>query len=133
MVSYLNHLFAERIGGRDFGQSDRLYKFEKIKIAKRKAQQENPHINLIDLGVGEPDWMAEKEVVEILYQEALKWENRGYTEYGIQDFKVAASEYLDRVFGVENINPETEIIHGIGSKSILALLPQAFINPGDAT
>jgi LL-diaminopimelate aminotransferase len=41
--------------------------------------------------------------------------------------------YLQTVFGVSGINPETEVLHGIGSKPVLAMLPAAFINPGDVT
>jgi LL-diaminopimelate aminotransferase len=39
---------------------------------------------------------------------------------------------MKRVFGVE-LNPVTEINHSIGSKPALAMLPAAFINPGDIT
>lgn len=53
--SYIQNLFAERIGGAGFGKGTVLYKFEKIKRAKRRAQQENPGVELIDLGVGAKD------------------------------------------------------------------------------
>src|ERR1700722_2902093 len=38
---------------------------------------------------------------------------------------------MERVYGVKGIDPETEVIHSIGSKSALSLLPGALINPGD--
>jgi LL-diaminopimelate aminotransferase len=38
---------------------------------------------------------------------------------------------LERVCGVTGINPETEVMHSIGSKAALSILPAAFINPGD--
>ncbi|HXK64992.1 MAG TPA: aminotransferase class I/II-fold pyridoxal phosphate-dependent enzyme, partial [Spirochaetota bacterium] len=47
------------------------------------------------------------------------------------EFKYAAAKYLKEVFGVEGIDPETEVNHSIGSKPALAMLPSAFINPGD--
>lgn len=131
--SYIQGMFAQRIGGRSFGQDTVLYKFEKIKRAKREAVQQNPGVELIDMGVGEPDWMAEPEVIEVLYREAQKPENRGYTDNGIQEFKEAAAQYMAKVYGVTGLDPVTEVNHGIGSKSILAILPQAFINPGDIT
>ena len=37
--SYIQNLFAERIGGKQFGKDTTLYKFEKIKRAKRKAKK----------------------------------------------------------------------------------------------
>ena len=45
--------------------------------------------------------------------------------------KQAAARYLERVCGVTGINPETEVIHSIGSKAALSILPAALINPGD--
>ena len=133
MESFIQGLFAERIGGEKFGKDTVLYKFEKIKRAKREAIAKNPGKELIDMGVGEPDWMAEPEVIEVLYNEAKKWENRGYTDNGIGEFKEAAAKYMEKVYGVAGLDAEKEINHGIGSKPILALLPLAFINPGDIT
>lgn len=133
LQDYIQSLFAERVGGSSFGNDATLFKFEKIKRAKREAVQKKPGIALIDLGVGEPDWMAEPEVVEELYNQARKRENRGYTDNGLQDFKAAAAQYMKTVFQVPGLDAVNEINHGIGSKSILALLPLAFINPGDIT
>src|SRR6476620_3510612 len=65
-------LFAERIGGRNYGKSTAIYKFEKIKRAKRAALAANPGAEIIDMGVGEPDDMAFPEVVARLHQEALQ-------------------------------------------------------------
>ncbi|MGM0501649.1 MAG: LL-diaminopimelate aminotransferase, partial [Bacillota bacterium] len=87
----------------------------------------------IDMGVGEPDSMADDGVVETLCQEAAKPENRFYADNGIQEFKDAAVEYMDEVFGVSDLDNETEVNHSIGSKPALAMLPSAFINPGDIT
>jgi LL-diaminopimelate aminotransferase len=133
MESYIQNLFAERIGGSRFGKEEEIYKFEKIKRAKREALGENPGVELIDLGVGEPDEKTFDVVIKTLQEEAEKPENRGYADNGIEAFKIAASRYLKNVFGVEGILPEVEINHAIGSKSSLSMLPSAFINPGDIT
>lgn len=129
--SYLQQLFAERIGGANYGKSGAIYKFEKIKRAKRAALAANPGGWIIDMGVGEPDDMAFPEVVEVLCQEARKRENRGYADNGDDVLKEAAARYLDRVFGVPGIDPRSEVIHSIGSKAALSILPAALINPGD--
>lgn len=129
----IQSLFAERIGGNMFGKDQKIYKFEKIKRAKRAALAANPGVELIDFGVGEPDEMAYPGVVQTLQQEAEKTENRGYADNGIQEFKDAAVRYMRTVFSVSDINPETEVLHGIGSKPILAMFPSVFINPGDIT
>ncbi len=128
---YIQDLFAERIGGSNFGKDTAIYKFEKIKRAKATAIKENPNTELIDMGVGEPDQMADAGVIEELYTAAKKPENRGYADNGGQDFKDAAALYLDQVFGVKDVDPNSEIIHVIGAKSGLAMLPKAFINDGD--
>lgn len=132
-TDYIQQLFADRLGGPQFGLKEEIYKFEKIKRAKKEALEANPHMELIDLGVGEPDAMADAAVVRILAEEAGKLENRFYTDNGILEFNQAAANYMKDVFGVDDLNPETEINHVIGSKSALAMLPAAFINPGDIT
>src|SRR5688572_17386287 len=129
--SYIQNIFAERIGGKNYGKTTAIYKFEKIKRAKRAALSAHPGAEIIDMGVGEPDEMAFPEVVEELHQEAQKPENRGYADNGDSTLKQAAARYMERVCGVAGINPETEVLHSIGSKAALSILPAAFINPGD--
>lgn len=129
--SYIQNLFAERIGGRQYGKSTAIYKFEKIKRAKRAAMAAHPGKEIIDLGVGEPDEMAFPEVVEALCTEARKPENRGYADNGDAVLKEAAARYLREVCGVAQIDPETEVVHSIGSKAALSILPAALVNPGD--
>jgi LL-diaminopimelate aminotransferase len=131
--TYIQSLFAGRIGGALFGKEQKIYKFEKIKRAKRAALAAHPGAELIDFGVGEPDEMAFPGVVQALQEEAEKPENRGYADNGIQEFKDAAARYMQKVYGVSGINPETEVLHGIGSKPVLAMFPAVFINPGDIT
>src|SRR5215510_6507167 len=115
--SYIQNLFAERIGGRQYGKSTAIYKFEKIKRAKRAAMTAHPGAEIIDMGVGEPDEMAFPEVVQKLSEEARKPENRGYADNGDLILKQAAARYLERVCSVQGIDPETQIIHSIGSKA----------------
>ncbi len=129
--TYIQNLIAERIGGNQYGKSNAIYKFEKIKRAKRAALAANPGAEIIDMGVGEPDEMAFPEVVEQLHLEARKPENRGYADNGDNRLKEAAAQYLEKVCGVPGINPETEVLHSIGSKAALSILPAALINPGD--
>lgn len=132
-MDYIQELFAERIGGNSFGSSDVYYKFEKIKREKQKAVRMHPEVELIDLGVGQPDHMADLSIIEVLTKEAHRWENRGYADNGIDEFKKAAALYMEEVFRVPGINWEREVIHMIGSKAAFTILPQAFINPGDIT
>jgi len=129
--SYIQNLIAERIGGRMFGKDTKIYKFEKIKRAKAAAKAAHPGVELIDMGVGEPDEMAFPGVVKILQSEAEKPENRGYADNGIYELKQAAALYMENVFGVKGLDPSTEVNHSIGSKPALAMMASCFINPGD--
>ncbi|PJN53574.1 LL-diaminopimelate aminotransferase [Paenibacillus sp. GM2FR] len=131
--TYIQQSFANRIGGANYGKDTAIYKFEKIKRAKAAAKQEHPGTELIDMGVGEPDEMADAGIVAKLAEEAAKRENRGYADNGIPEFKEAVVRYLKNVFGVEGIDAATEVLHSIGSKPALAMLPSCFINPGDIT
>jgi len=127
---YIQQLFAERIGGAQYGKSTAIYKFEKIKRAKLAAKKEKPDVELIDMGVGEPDEMAFPEVVSALITEAAKPENRGYADNGGPEYKEAVARHMKKVYGVE-LDPATEVCHSIGSKTALSLIPACFINPGD--
>ena len=131
--SYIQGIFSERIGGSGFGKDTKIYKFEKIKRAKAAARVAHPKTELLDFGVGEPDEMAPNVVVEALRIEAGKAENRGYADNGIQELKEGAVRYMERVYGVKGLDPVREVIHSIGSKPALAMLPDAFINSGDVT
>lgn len=128
--SYIQSLFAERIGGSGFGKDTRVYKFEKIKRAKAAAREAHPDISLLDFGVGEPDEMAYPIVRDALKKEVDEHGNRDYADNGIPEFKEAAAAYLKNVYKVD-VNPEDEVLHAIGSKSALSMMPSAFVNPGD--
>ncbi|NLX53571.1 MAG: LL-diaminopimelate aminotransferase [Planctomycetaceae bacterium] len=129
---YFQELFADRIGGSRYGMDTEIYKFERIKRAKRQALADFPDRQLVDFGIGENDAMAPVTVRQRMAEEINRPENRGYADNGIPEFKQAVARFMGRTFGVE-LDPVTEINHCIGSKTALAMLPACFINPGDIT
>jgi LL-diaminopimelate aminotransferase len=129
---YFQTLFAERIGGSGYGKGTEIYKFEKIKRAKRKALADHPERKLIDFGIGENDEMAPESVRRVMADEINQPKNRGYADNGIAEFKEAAARLMAREFNVA-LDPVTEINHCMGTKTALAMLPAALINPGDVT
>lgn len=129
---YFQQLFADRIGGANYGKGTEIYKFEKIKRAKRKALADHPERKLIDFGIGENDEMAPASIRARMSTEIDKPANRGYADNGILAFKEAAARFMDREFGVK-LDPATQVNHCIGSKTALAMLPATLINPGDIT
>ncbi len=131
MDSYIQNLYAQRIGGSGYGKGTEIYKFEKIKRAKRAALAASPGVELIDMGVGEPDEMAPKPCVDALEAAARKPSNRGYADNGGDLYRAAAVRWMNNVCGVSGLDPQKHICHSIGSKAALSILPACFINPGD--
>ena len=129
---YFQSHFAARIGGAGYGKGTEIYKFEKIKRAKRQALADHPERTLLDFGIGENDGMAPESVRRAMAAEIEKPENRGYADNGIAAFKEAAARFMQRFFGVP-LDPVTEVNHCIGSKPALAMIPACFIDPGDVT
>src|SRR3989440_580602 len=128
---YIQNLFAERIGGRGYGKGTEIYKFEKIKRAKRAALAAHSGAELIDMGVGEPDEMAFPESIDALIAAAKNPANRGYADNGGNEYKEAAARWMTKVCDVNGIDPASQVVHSIGSKAALSILPACFINPGD--
>ncbi len=129
---YFQQLFAQRIGGANYGKGTEIYKFERIKRAKRKALAEHPERPLVDFGIGENDAMADESVRRVMADEISKPQNRGYADNGILAFREAVARLMAREFNV-TLDPATEINHAIGTKPALAMLPAVFIDPGDVT
>ncbi len=129
---YFQELFAQRIGGSRYGKDTAIYKFEKIKRAKRRALAEHPERPLIDFGIGENDEMAPRVVRREMTEQIGRPENRGYADNGIDEFKQAVARFMARQFDVE-LDPNGQINHCIGSKTALAMLPATLIDPGDVT
>lgn len=129
-------LYADRIGGEKFGTDTTVYKFEKIKRARDAFQLAHPEIPVINVGVGEHDGLEPLRVSRTIAEEVHKKRNKGYPDNGILEFQQAAARYVNRNFGTK-IPKDKEaakwVIHGFGSKNILALLPTSLINPGDVT
>src|SRR5438477_632939 len=59
---WFQSLFADRIGGANYGKGTEIYKFEKIKRAKRAVLAAHPERQLLDFGIGENDDMADPYV-----------------------------------------------------------------------
>ncbi|RLA83262.1 MAG: LL-diaminopimelate aminotransferase, partial [Deltaproteobacteria bacterium] len=88
-------------------------------------------VDVIDLGVGDPDLPTPKRVVERMREAVLDPSNHRYPSYeGLREFREAAARWYLRRFGVE-LDPSREVMALIGSKEGIAHIPLAFVNPGD--
>ena len=70
-------LYAERIGGEKFGTDTTVYKFEKIKRARKKFEAAHPEISVINVGVGEHDGLEPKSVSNMIAEEVFLRINKG--------------------------------------------------------
>jgi LL-diaminopimelate aminotransferase len=105
------------------------YKFQELEqqIADKRAAG----IDVISLGIGDPDQPTYGHVVEAM-QEAVA--NPAYHQYpsnrGHDEFRQAFAEFYDRRFGVA-IDPKGEVIPAIGAKECIYNLCFAFLDPGE--
>jgi len=127
----VQNLFAQRIGGENFGRVQQTFKFTLINNAKKAFIDKNPTAKVIDMGVGEPEEIPSEDIIQRLYQEALVKENRIYPCNGTLEFCEAAARYLNRAFSI-SVDPKKEVMHCIGAKAALAQIPLAFVDPGDS-
>lgn len=130
MGELIQNNIAMRLGGKEFGKTEGVYKFAKIKAAKREANAAHPERQIIDMGVGEPDSTAHDSVLDRLNAESRLSGNRFYADNGIPEFQRACIKYMADQYGLGSLS-EANVMHGIGSKPILAMIPLCFINPGD--
>ena len=95
-----------------------------------KAERAAQGIDIIDLGVGDPDQPTPAHVVDSLVHAAHKGENHRYpSSEGMLSYRQAVSEwYAQKSI---DLDPTNEVLALIGSKEGLAHLPLAFVNQGD--
>jgi LL-diaminopimelate aminotransferase (EC 2.6.1.83) len=100
-------------------------------IDKKKREKIAQGVDVIDLGVGDPDIPTPKPIVDAMKRAVEKPEHHRYPSYeGMLSFRQAVADWYKRRFGVE-LDPEKEVITLIGSKEGIAHFPLAFVNPGD--
>ncbi len=97
---------------------------------KRKAAQDKG-IDVISLGIGDPDRPTPDFMLELMNEEMRNPRNHVYPGYkGEPDFCAAVAEWFTDRFGVA-LDPDTEIMAVIGAKDAVSHLPLAFLDPGD--
>lgn len=101
------------------------------RIDKKKEELRAKGVEIIDLGVGDPDMPTFPRIVEIMHKAIDDPKTHNYPPYeGTLDFRKAVSAWYKRRFNVD-IDPLTEVISLIGSKEGIAHVFLAFIDPGD--
>jgi alanine-synthesizing transaminase len=105
------------------------YVFESVNKIKAKARAAG--VDIIDLGMGNPDLPAPRHVIDKLVETAGKPRTDRYSSSkGIPGLRKAQAAYYARRFGVK-LNPETQVVATLGSKEGFANMAQAITGPGD--
>ncbi len=105
------------------------YLFAEIDRRKREALAKG--VDLIDLGIGDPDIPTPAPIVERLKSAAEATDNHRYpSSSGLLEFRVAVAGWYERRFGIK-LDPEKEVLSLIGSKEGIANMAVAFVDPGD--
>jgi LL-diaminopimelate aminotransferase len=100
-------------------------------IDKKKAELRGKGVDLIDLGIGDPDLPTPGRIIDRLADAARDAENHRYPSYeGMLDFRQAVAHWYERRFHV-SLDPHTEVLTLIGSKEGIAHIPLAFVDQGD--
>ncbi|MFH1429663.1 MAG: LL-diaminopimelate aminotransferase [Candidatus Margulisiibacteriota bacterium] len=114
--------------------SDRLkkippYLFEEIDRKKKAAMARG--VDIISLGIGDPDQPTPAYIVEAMQKAVTDPKNHDYpSSSGEPDFREAVAKWYNRRYGVK-VEPATEVTALIGSKEGLAHISLAYIDPGD--
>ena len=117
-----------------FEKADRLkrlppYLFKEIDRKKQEVRARG--VDIIDLGVGDPDLPTPPHIIEALKRAAEDPANHQYPSYvGMTALRETVAEWYKTRFGVE-LDPLNEVVILIGSKEGIAHMPLAFVNPGD--
>ncbi len=100
-------------------------------LDRKKEEVKRRGVDIIDLGVGDPDRPTPKFIVDRMKRETAVPANHRYPSYeGLPEFRAAAANWYRRRFGV-SLDPSSEVVALIGSKEGIAHFPLAFVNPGD--
>jgi LL-diaminopimelate aminotransferase len=105
------------------------YLFAEIDRRKREALMRG--VDLIDLGIGDPDIPTPAAVVEKLMESASVPANHRYpSSSGLPEFRQAVADWYQRRFNVD-LDPGKEVVSLIGSKEGIGNMAVAFVDPGD--
>lgn len=100
-------------------------------IDRRKREALGRGVDLIDLGIGDPDIPTPSVVVEKLQESASKPVNHRYpSSSGMPEFREAVGNWYQSRFNVK-LDPAKEIVSLIGSKEGIGNMAVAFVDPGD--
>lgn len=110
---------------------DRMAPYLFAQIDAKRDALKAQGVDVISLGIGDPDLPTPAHIVDAMAEAIRKPENHQYPDYaGSPAFRTAAASWMQNRFDVE-LDPKTEVLALIGSKEGIAHLHTAFVDPGD--
>jgi len=105
------------------------YLFAELDRLKKEVRAKG--VDVISLGIGDPDLPTPQHIVESLKRAADQPANHRYPDYeGLEHFRKAAADWIERRFGIR-FDPKREVCALIGSKEGIANFSTAIVDPGD--
>lgn len=105
------------------------YVFARLDELKANARAEG--VDLIDLGMGNPDGATPAPVIDSAIRALQDVKNHGYPPFeGTPNFRASITDWYERQYNVV-LDPNGEALPLLGSKEGLTHLALAYINPGD--
>jgi LL-diaminopimelate aminotransferase len=100
-------------------------------IDKMKQEAIRRGVDIINLGIGDPDLPTPAPIIETLRKAAGDPKHHQYPSYeGMASFRAAVADWYHRRFHV-TLDPTSEVLTLIGSKEGIGHVPLAFVDPGD--
>ncbi|TAJ44530.1 LL-diaminopimelate aminotransferase [Methanofollis fontis] len=101
------------------------------RIDALKAQKRKEGVDVIDLGVGDPDLPTPGHIVDAMVNAVKDPKNHHYPAYeGMAAYREAVAGWYNTRFSV-SLDPAEEVVALMGSKDGIAHIPEAFVNPGE--
>ncbi|MDR2695117.1 MAG: aminotransferase class I/II-fold pyridoxal phosphate-dependent enzyme, partial [Deltaproteobacteria bacterium] len=115
----------------DFPRMHRLPPYVFATVTELKTQLRRQNIDIVDMGMGNPDLPTPRHIVDKLIEAVQKPVNHRYSvSRGIPNLRKAICDWYSRMFEVY-LDPENEAVATMGSKEGLAHLALAALSPGD--
>ncbi|OCR00396.1 LL-diaminopimelate aminotransferase [Oscillatoriales cyanobacterium USR001] len=91
-------------------------------------------VDIINMGVGDPDKPTPDRIIQAMHEAIADPATHNYPPYqGTKEYRQAVVAWMERRFGVKDLNPDTEAVSSIGSKESIHNTFLAFVEPGDYT
>ncbi len=111
---------------------DRIPPYLFAELERKIADKRSQGVDVISLGIGDPDTPTPAVVVDALAEAARDPGTHQYpSNRGRPELREAVRAFYDRRFGV-SLDPEREIVPALGAKECIFNLNLAFLDPGDA-